>query len=179
MNREMRENQMTPSERETVLVVSNNPDFCSTARRELESRHNGLRVTAISTPDAACQIVRDARPTVILLDDASVLAPTAAPSSEVVSPLSPLQSVVSELSAFAAIVVVGNPAQQRELCALMAAGVADFVARDQGGIATAIELVEHRLREARSLSKAMPVSPIPVQAAGSRPHPQAPAVLVA
>jgi hypothetical protein len=49
--------------------VSNDAAFCAAARQELENRDKDLRVAAVSTADAARQVVEDAAPAVILVED--------------------------------------------------------------------------------------------------------------
>jgi signal transduction histidine kinase len=132
---------------QTILVISDDAAFCTAARRELEAKQKGLRVAAVSTVDAAHRIVMDAAPAVILLEDSSVHAEAAgAPGGQ--SPhLAFLESAVSALAASAPVVVVGGADHERELMALVAAGVADFVTRSGGCLPLALDLVEQRLRE--------------------------------
>jgi signal transduction histidine kinase len=102
-------------------------------------------VAAVSTVDAARQIVVDAAPAVILLEDTSV-----APQSEEKTGRVPgLESAVSALAAYAPVVVIGGAHHEVELTALVASGVADFVPRAGGDLATALRLVEQRLRQAK------------------------------
>ena len=137
---------MMPRPKEqTILLVSDDAAFCAAARRELEAKEEGLRVAAVSTVDAARRIVVDAAPAVILLEETSVV-----PESQEhpgrsrrawnrPSPLWPrlLRSSSSEAS---------RPRGGTD--ALVAAGLADFVARSGGCLPVALDLVEQRLRQA-------------------------------
>src|SRR2546422_619965 len=121
---------MTPNQRQTILLVSDDAAFCAAARHELEANQKDLRVAAVSTVDAARRIVVDAAPTVILLEHTSVAA-HAGPGLDGASEHdSPLESIVSDLAASAPVVVIGGPHQEMELTALVAAGLADFVPRE-------------------------------------------------
>src|SRR5712672_234842 len=109
----------------TILLVSDDAELCAAARREFESKDEGLRVAAVCTVDAARRIVKDAAPTVILFEQTSLR-----PDSEGrVEKLPCLNSVVSALAVHAPVVVIGAPDQQLELAFLVEAGAADFVER--------------------------------------------------
>src|ERR1700716_2927983 len=129
----------------TILLVSDDAEWCAAARREFEAKEEGLRVAAVRTVDAARRIVADAAPTVILLEETS-----AARDSEGQPGKSPrLNSVVSALAVHAPVVVIGAPGQESEVASLVAAGSADFVERAGGCLPLALEMVERRLRQAQ------------------------------
>jgi signal transduction histidine kinase len=134
------------TQEQTILLVSDDAALCAEARQELEAREQGLRVAAVSTAEAALRIVVDAAPAVILLEETSINAePREGPA-----PAPRLESVVSALAEYAPVVVIGGASQEHELSALIAAGLADFVARSGGCLPVALGLVEERLRQAAS-----------------------------
>jgi CheY-like chemotaxis protein len=92
---------MRPIRDQTILLVSDDIALCAAARRELESRGEGLRVAALSTVDAARRIVEDAAPAVILLEETAL---TAEQETQAGTPR--LESVVSALAAHAPVVVI-------------------------------------------------------------------------
>ena len=139
---------------QTILLVSDDAAFCAAARRELETKQEGLRVAAVSTVDAARRIVADAAPAVILLEDSSVSAPAYEAEGGRAARSAHLESVVSDLAASAPVVVIGDASLEGELAALVAAGLADFVARSGGCLPVALDVVEQRLREAQEIPKA-------------------------
>ena len=140
---------MKPNQGPTILLVSDDAALCAAARRDLEAKEQGRRVAAVSTVDAARRIVVGAAPAVILLEDTSV---TLEPEAKVA--IAPgLESAVSALAAYAAVVVIGAASHEGDLEALVAAGVVDFVARSGGGLPAALALVEQRLRQARHLQR--------------------------
>jgi signal transduction histidine kinase len=142
---------MTPTQGQTILLVSDDAAFCTAARRELEGKQKNLRVAAVSTVDAARRIIGDAAPAVILLEDSSMHSEEPATLGSLAPQSTPLESVVSALAVSAPVVVVGEAGHERELTALISAGVADFVARSGGCLPLALDLVEQRLRAARDL----------------------------
>jgi signal transduction histidine kinase len=144
---------------QTILVISDDAAFCTAARRELEAKQKGLRVAAVSTVDAAHRIVMDAAPAVILLEDSSVHAEAAGAPGGQSPQLAFLESAVSALAASAPVVVVGGADHERELMALVAAGVADFVTRSGECLPLALDLVEQRLRERELPGAALQAAP--------------------
>jgi signal transduction histidine kinase len=129
----------------TILLVSDDPQLCAAARREFEAKDEGLRVAAVRTVDAACRIVADAAPAVILLEQTSITSG----GEGLVGNTPRLDSVVSSLAMHAPVVVIGSRGQQSELAFLVEAGTADFVERGGGCLPIALEFVDRRLRHAR------------------------------
>jgi signal transduction histidine kinase len=129
----------------TILLVSDDAELCAAARREFETKDEGLRVAAVRTVDAAHRIVADAAPSVILLEETS----TTLESDGQVGIVTCLNSVVSALAVHAPVVVIGARDQQAEVASLVAAGSADFVERAGGCLPVALEMVERRLRQAQ------------------------------
>ncbi|HWW19156.1 MAG TPA: histidine kinase dimerization/phospho-acceptor domain-containing protein [Candidatus Saccharimonadales bacterium] len=129
----------------TILLVSDDPELCTAARREFEARDEVLRVAAVRTVDAARRIVEDAAPTVILLEHTSITLG----GEGVVGNMPCLNSVVSSLAMHAPVVVIGARDQLSELAFLVEAGAADFVERRDGCLPIALEMVERRLRHAQ------------------------------
>ncbi len=134
---------MMANHRQTILLVSDDAALCAAARRVLEAKEEGLRVAAVSTVEAARRIVVEAAPAVILMEDTSVTPEPGEKAGRVPC----LESAVAALAAYAPVVVIGGAHHEVELTALVAAGVADFVARTGGGLTAALGLVEQRLRQ--------------------------------
>ncbi len=146
---------MAQNQERTILFVSDDAALCAAARQELEARGEGLRVAAVSTVEAAHRIIADAAPAVILLEDTSVAAD--APEHPGHGPR--LESAVSALAAYAPVVVIGQARHQGDLAQLVAAGLADFVARSNGYLPEALALVQQRLQQTpKPLSMALPPS---------------------
>src|SRR5277367_903401 len=135
-----------PTREPMVLLVSDDAVLCAAARLELETRQQGLRVAAVSTVEAARRIVEDVSPAVILLEETSVGVEPDGPRGK--APL--LDAAVSSLAVFAPVVVLGVAGLERDHSALLAAGAADYVARTDGYLPLALDLVERRLRQSQS-----------------------------
>lgn len=135
-----------------ILLISDDAILCATARRELESRQEGLRVAAVSTIEAARRVLTDRVPAVILIEDAG---------SEPEGPLGrapQLDAAVASLSRYAPVVVIGDASRESELSALVAAGAANYVPRSAGALPAALRLVEDHLRRTQSAAAAGSVS---------------------
>lgn len=132
---------------QTILLVSDDVELCVAARKEFEARDGGLRVAAVHNVDAARRILEDAPPTVILLEQRSVMAESEGPRGK----MPRLTSVVSALAVHAPVVVIGAHELELELAPLVAAGAADFVERADDCLAAALEMVDRRLRQAQHL----------------------------
>ena len=130
---------------QTVLLISDDPSFCAAARKELQSDEGSLRVASVNNVEAAREIVEDASPAVIVLEQSVV--------EEVIESVRArqpkLDSVVSSLAAYAPVVVMGTGENGAALTALVAAGAADYVGRSEGSLQTAAELVRRRLQHAK------------------------------
>jgi signal transduction histidine kinase len=132
----------------TILLVSDDAEWCAAARREFEARDSGLRVSAVRTVAAAHRIVEQSAPAVILLEETSTLAESEGSVAKVLR----LNSVVSALAAHAPVVVIGGAEQQSELAPLVASGAADFVQRASDCLPLALEMVARRLLQVRQIS---------------------------
>lgn len=143
---------------QTILLVSNDATFCAAARKQLETEQSNRRVTAVSTIDAARGITPHAAPTVILLEE-SAAAPDAREDAENSAPGSHMESIVSALAEYAPVVVVASASHEHELSALVATGLADFVARSANCLSMAVDLMEERLQEAAAEASRMSLSP--------------------
>src|ERR1700738_3956723 len=134
--------------RQTMLVVSNDALLCAAARRELESRRPDVRVSAVSSVETALQIIEEAAPGVILLAEESGLQS----GGETMQ----LDSAVNALAVYAPVVVMGRAERETSLKALIAAGVADYVPRSEGGLNDAGNLLEHRLARRQGITENIP-----------------------
>jgi signal transduction histidine kinase len=133
---------------QTILLISEDDSVRAAARRRFEDKDEGLRVTTVSTVDAARRVVEETTPAVILLEEGSV-----APGSDgAVRKMPRLNSVVAALAIYAPVVVMARADQETELATLVAAGAADFVERAEKGLPLALELVERRLRQSQEIS---------------------------
>lgn len=143
---------------QTILLVSNDATFCAAARKQLETEQSNRRVTAVSTIDAARGIVPHTAPTVILLEE-SAAAPDAREDAVHSTPGSHMESIVSALAEYAPVVVVASASHEHDLSALVATGLADFVARSANCLSMAVDLMEERLQEAAAEASRMSLSP--------------------
>ena len=136
-------------EEQTILLVSDDADLCAAARRELKAKPGRVRVASVGTVDAARRILLEAAPDVILLEETSMQPEAEGPRGK----MPRLDAVVSSLAIHAPVVVIGPPEKTEQMTALVAAGAADYVARNKGSLETAVDLVEKRLRHARSVAR--------------------------
>jgi signal transduction histidine kinase len=134
------------TQEQTILLVSDDAVFCAAARKELEMREPGRRVAAVSTMDAARDILVHAAPTVILLEESGVGVDTGNGGAQI-SSAQRVESIVSALAEYAPVVVIASASHEHELSALVATGLADFVARSASCLSMVIDLVEERLRQ--------------------------------
>lgn len=132
---------------QVVLVISDDPSFCSAARRELQGTQPSVRVSSVSNVEAARLVVEDCSPAVIVLEQAAIAE--AASNSRARVPA--LDSVVSSLAAYAPVVVLGTEGDSPELSALVAAGAADYVSPSEESLQTASSLIRHRLVQAQAI----------------------------
>ena len=133
------------TQEQMILLVSDDAVLCAAARKDLEASHVGRRVAAVSTVDAARDIVLDAVPTVILLEESAI---TSSPRDAVPENCHAvrMEAIVSALAEYAPVVVIASASHEHELSALVATGLADFVARSANCLSRAIDLIEERLR---------------------------------
>ena len=151
---------------QTVLLVSNDATLCAEARKELETHASSRRVAAVSTVDAARDIVVHGSPTVILLEESAVIpdAPNThehdageLTAGEHNSNTQRMESIVSSLAEYAPVVVIASASHEHELSALVATGLADFVARSASCLSIAIDLMEERLQQSAEESGKSPL----------------------
>jgi signal transduction histidine kinase len=136
-------------EEQTILLVSDDADFCAAARRELKMKVARLRVAAASSIDAARRILEDSAPAVILLEEACVEPESGGPRGR----MPRLDAVISSLAMHAPVVVIGPAERRVELAALVAAGAADYVTRDANCLESAVVLIQKRLRQTRLMTR--------------------------
>jgi signal transduction histidine kinase len=134
------------TQEQTILLVSDDAAFCAAARKELETGLPSRRVAAVSTVDAARDILVHAAPTVILLEESGVGA-DACNSGAHISSAQRMESIVSALAEYAPVVVIASASYEHELSALVATGLADFVARSANCLSMVTDLIEERLRQ--------------------------------
>ena len=145
------------TQEQTILLVSNDAVFCAAARKALETEQSSRRVAAVSTVDAARDIVVHAVPTVILLEESAV-SPDVSVAAENGAHGVRMESMVSALAEYAPIVVVASASHEHELSALVATGLADFVARSASCLSTAVDLLAARLQQ--SAKESVKMSPL-------------------
>jgi DNA-binding NarL/FixJ family response regulator len=136
-------------EEQTILLVSDDADLCAAARRELKPKPGRRRVTVVSSIDAARRILEEGAPSVILLEETSVGPEAEGPRGR----MPRLDAVVSSLAIHAPVVVIGPAERQGEMAALVAAGAADYVTRNESCLHAAVGLVEKRLRQAKLMTR--------------------------
>src|SRR5260370_38001579 len=71
---------------QTVLLVSNDAGFCAALRKEFSLTAGRVRVTAVSSLDAARRILEEDLPAVILLEEDAVAARSDGPRGRAPSP---------------------------------------------------------------------------------------------
>jgi signal transduction histidine kinase len=135
------------TQEQTILLVSDDAALCAAARKELETRQSNRLVAAVSTVDAARDILQHAAPTVILLEESGIGADSCDASALSTTALR-LESIVSALAEYAPVIVIASASHEHELSALVATGLADFVARSASSLSMAIDLIEERLHQA-------------------------------
>jgi signal transduction histidine kinase len=144
---EMDEDMLTREQ--TILLVSDDAALCSAARSRLEGLEEGIRVSAVSSVDAARLVLEEAAPAVILLEEASMpTQPGGANGKQ-----NRLNAAVTSLALHAPVVVIGEQEHQGQISALVAAGAADYVERNRSSLPVALDFVEKRLRQARQWSE--------------------------
>jgi signal transduction histidine kinase len=142
------------TEREqTILLVSEDAALCAAARREFEETIAGLRVTTVGNMEGARRILEEDAPAVILLEESTVVAKT----DQRCGAALPLDALVTSLAVYAPVVVIGAAGRRKELTTLIAAGAADYVARDNGCLPVALGLIQRRLRQAQNLIDGTPL----------------------
>src|ERR1700722_2739281 len=135
------------TQEQTILLVSDDAALCAAARKQLETRQSNRRVAAVSTVDAARDILVHAAPTVILLEESAIGPDPRDDGAECQSSGHHLEAIVSALAEYAPVVVIAPASHEHDLSALVATGLADFVARSAGCLSMAIDLIEDRLRQ--------------------------------
>ena len=135
------------TQEQTVLLVSDDAAMCAAARKQLETNESSRRVAAVSTVDAARDILVHGAPTVILLEESAVGADPRDDGGECHVSGHRMEAIVSALAEYAPVVVIAPASHEHELSALVATGLADFVARSASCLSMAIDLIEDRLRQ--------------------------------
>jgi signal transduction histidine kinase len=129
---------------ETILLVSDDAALCAAARREFEANIAGLRVASVTSVAAARRIVEENAPAVILLEEGAIGHEADEPFG-----MAPrLNAVVTSLTSYAPVVVLGTADRRRELSSLIDAGAADYLMRDGSCLPSALGLIRNRLNKA-------------------------------
>jgi len=126
----------------TILLVSNDAALCSAARRGLELKMRGSRVAAVSSVAAAQRILGEDPPAVIVYEEESIAAAAVDGGER----LARLEEVVTSLSVFAPVVILGTGERHPEIEELIAVGTVDYIPRDQALSPAGLELIGRRLR---------------------------------
>jgi len=126
---------------QVVLLVSNDENLCASIRHDLETRRPEVRVSTVSSIRGALQIARDDPPSVVLLAEGG-------PGDQTQEGLQ-LDAAAKALVVHAPLVIIGRTERGPRLIALIAAGLADYVAYSPGSMTVALGLVERRLLHGR------------------------------
>jgi signal transduction histidine kinase len=132
---------------QTILLVSDDAAFCAAARKQFETSQPSRRVAAVSTVDAARDIIVHSAPTVILLEESATTSGRRDVTDDSGYPQQ-MEAIVSALAEYAPVVVIASASHEHEVSALVATGLADFVARSASCLSIAVDLIEERLRQA-------------------------------
>src|SRR5437899_12039423 len=119
---------------QTILLVSDDAALCGAARREFEASITGLRVASVTSVAAARRILEEDAPVAIVLEEAAI-SPEADGSQGIVPRL---DAVVTSLAIYAPVIVIGTAERRVELRALIDAGAADYVQRDERCLPSAL-----------------------------------------
>ena len=132
-----------------VLLVSDDTALCAAARREFESSIAGLRLASVASLAAARRILEQESPSVIVLEEAAVT-----PDAEGLRGIVPrLDAAVSSLAVYAPVVVIGVGERRAELSALIDAGAANYVMRDEACLPSTLSVIRSRLRQAQKIAE--------------------------
>ena len=134
---------------QTILVVSDDAVLCAAVRQEFEASIAGLRVASVTSVEAAWRILGEDAPVAIVLEEAAI-SPEADGARGIVQRL---EAVVTSLAIHAPVVVIGTAERRVELAALIDAGVADYVKRDERCLLSALGLIRSRLRQAEKAAE--------------------------
>lgn len=155
---------ITTAAQQTVLLVSEDSYLCAAARRDLEIRRPEVRVSAVSSVEAALQIVEEAGPAVILLveENPELEAARYVHSDRVnvggYAEENPrLELALKLLCVHAPVVVLGRCWSVPRLSAMISAGIADYVPRAEHSMTEALGLLERRLLQARGIAESVPL----------------------
>jgi len=134
---------------QTILVVSDDAVLCAAVRQEFEASIAELRVASVTSVAAARRILEEDAPLAIVLEEAAVSPEADGPRGMVPR----LEAVVTSLAIYAPVVVIGTADRRVELAALIDAGVADYVKRDERCWPSAFGLIRGRLRQAQKVAE--------------------------
>ena len=135
------------SEKQSILVVSEDAGLCAAVRQEFVEGTGGPRVASVASFAAARRILQEDSPAVILLEESAVSSEADGPREMVMR----LDAAVSALAEYAPVVVIGSEERRAELSELIHAGAAEYVARDGESLPSAVGLIRSRLHPAGGL----------------------------
>jgi signal transduction histidine kinase len=133
------------SEKQSILVVSEDARLCAAVRQEFVEGTGGPRVASVASFAAARRILEEDLPAVILLEESAVRAEADGPRDAAPR----LDTAVSKLAEYAPVVVIGSEERRAELSELIHAGAAEYVKRDEGSLPSAVGLIRNRLYPAQ------------------------------
>src|SRR5260370_13129862 len=136
---------------QTILGVGDDAALCAAVRREFETDVGGLRVAAVCSVGAARRTLEENVRVAIVLEEATISPEAGRPRGIVPR----LDAVVTSLAIYAPVVVIGTAEKRVELAALIDAGVADYLKRDERCMPSALELIRGRVRQAQRVSESI------------------------
>src|SRR5260370_11879966 len=134
---------------QTILVVSDDAALCAAVGQEFEASIAGLRVASVTSVAAARRMLEEDAPVAIVIEEAAISPEADRPRGIVAR----LEAVVTSLAIHAPVVVIGTADRRVELAALIDAGVADYVQRDERCWPSALGLIRSRLRQAEKAAE--------------------------
>ncbi len=128
---------------EILLVISGDDAFQGQVQEEFDRRHRNLCIATVSSIEGARRVLEVRPPAAILIEDGCLENDLAEKNGRKPT----LWAAVTSLAESAPVVVIGSAERQAELTALLASGVADYVARSEFSVSIAVGVVERRLRQ--------------------------------
>ena len=130
-----------------LVLLCGREDFCSEARHELDRRRKDLRIADTDGLAGARQILREASPAVILVEERALAEPEGSWRTR----RQAIESALSLLAGSAPVVWIGAAEEGAQLTQTLRSGEVDFVPRSAMCLPAAITMVERRLRATAEL----------------------------